>query len=60
MNAPKGFFASLVPVVVENLGVIFPEIKKDPAYVMEVLLSEEQQFRRTLVRLMADVDRHLG
>eukprot|EP00045_Choanoeca_perplexa_P011911 m.127903 g.127903 ORF g.127903 m.127903 type:complete len:994 (+) comp15809_c0_seq8:1339-4320(+) len=50
LNAPQGFFASLVPVVVEVLGDAFPEIKKDPAYVQEVLLSEEQQFRRTLNR----------
>lgn len=49
LKAPEGFFSSLVPIVVDLLGDAFPEIRKDPAYVMEVLSSEEKQFRRTLV-----------
>eukprot|EP00049_Salpingoeca_infusionum_P002328 m.55710 g.55710 ORF g.55710 m.55710 type:complete len:978 (+) comp11511_c0_seq1:321-3254(+) len=50
LNAPEGFFASLVPVVVDLLGDSFPELKKDPAYVQELLIDEERLFRRTLAR----------
>ncbi|KAL3187427.1 hypothetical protein MRX96_025494 [Rhipicephalus microplus] len=48
MNAAPGKFASLVPVVVEILGDAFPELKKDPEGVMDIINEEESQFLKTL------------
>lgn len=48
LNAPSGFLAQLVPVVVSMLGEAFPELKAKQAEVTEVILDEEQSFGRTL------------
>ena len=45
-----GFFARLVPVVVENFGDAFPELRANPARVAEVLREEEDSFGKTLDR----------
>lgn len=50
MAAKPGMFASLVPVVVETLGDVFPELKKDPEAVMDLINEEEAQFLKTLSR----------
>ncbi|XP_018495959.1 alanine--tRNA ligase, cytoplasmic [Galendromus occidentalis] len=50
MNAKPGMFAGLVPVVVGLLGDAFPELKKDPDTVMEIINEEETQFLKTLSR----------
>lgn len=43
-----GFFSSLVDVVVQQLGDHFPELKKDPEHVKNIILDEEKKFLRTL------------
>lgn len=50
LNAKPGFFASLVPTVVELLGDTFPELKKDPETTQEIINDEEAQFLKTLSR----------
>jgi alanyl-tRNA synthetase len=50
LGAKSGFFAQLVPVVVERFGGAFPELRKDPARVAAVILEEEESFGRTLDR----------
>jgi alanyl-tRNA synthetase len=50
LNARAGFFAQLVPVVVERFGDAFPELRKDPARVAAVIRDEEDSFSRTLDR----------
>ncbi|KAL3280531.1 hypothetical protein HHI36_003763 [Cryptolaemus montrouzieri] len=50
LNAKPGFFATLVHTVVEILGDIFPELKKDPQSVIDVINEEEEQFLKTLSR----------
>uniref|UniRef100_A0A915LZP4 alanine--tRNA ligase n=1 Tax=Meloidogyne javanica TaxID=6303 RepID=A0A915LZP4_MELJA len=45
LNAKPGFFASLVPV-----GKTFPELKKDPSSITELINEEEAQFLKTLRR----------
>ncbi|GMR53826.1 hypothetical protein PMAYCL1PPCAC_24021, partial [Pristionchus mayeri] len=50
LGAKPGFFASLVPVVVELLGGVFPELKKDPETVQDIINDEETQFLKTLNR----------
>uniref|UniRef100_A0AC34GRB4 Alanine--tRNA ligase n=1 Tax=Panagrolaimus sp. ES5 TaxID=591445 RepID=A0AC34GRB4_9BILA len=48
LNGKPGFFASLVPVVVQVLGDTFPEIKKDPKTTQDIINKEEAQFLKTL------------
>ncbi|MBL8885886.1 MAG: alanine--tRNA ligase [Phycisphaerales bacterium] len=50
LGAKGGFFAGLVPVVVEHMGEAFPELKKDPAKVEAIIRDEEESFGRTLDR----------
>ncbi|MEI7657898.1 MAG: alanine--tRNA ligase [Phycisphaerae bacterium] len=50
LGARSGFFAQLVPVVVERFGGAFPELRKDPAKVAAIILEEEESFGRTLDR----------
>lgn len=44
------FLYTLVPVVVETMGEMFPELKKNPAHVVELIKDEELSFGRTLDR----------
>jgi len=43
-----GFFSNLVDIVVQQLGDHFPELKKDPEHVKNIILEEEKKFLRTL------------
>ncbi|KAJ6558616.1 tRNA synthetases class II (A)-domain-containing protein [Mycena vulgaris] len=44
------FFSSLMPVLVDNMGEIFPEITKKVDEIKEILDEEEESFSRTLDR----------
>ncbi|OCF54527.1 alanine-tRNA ligase [Kwoniella mangroviensis CBS 10435] len=44
------FFSSLVPVVVDSLSGIFPEVTKKIPELVEILNEEEASFARTLTR----------
>lgn len=50
LNAKPHFLADLVDVVVDLLGDAFPEVRKDPQFVKEVINEEEGQFLKTLTR----------
>ncbi|VAX40930.1 Alanyl-tRNA synthetase, partial [hydrothermal vent metagenome] len=50
LNAQTGFFSELVPVVVETMGEAFPELRKNPEQVIEIIKEEEESFGRTLDR----------
>ncbi|KAK9872313.1 hypothetical protein WA026_017121 [Henosepilachna vigintioctopunctata] len=50
LNAKPGFFASLVHIVIETLGDVFPEVKKDPQSIIDIINEEEEQFLKTLSR----------
>lgn len=50
LNAKPNFLANLVDVVIELLGEAFPEVRKDPQFVKDVINEEEAQFLRTLTR----------
>lgn len=50
LGARTGFFAQLVPTVVERFGNSFPELRKDPARVAAIILEEEESFGKTLDR----------
>ncbi|KAJ7287695.1 tRNA synthetases class II (A)-domain-containing protein [Mycena rebaudengoi] len=44
------FFSSLMPVLVESMGDVFPEITKKTDEIKEILDEEEESFSRTLDR----------
>ncbi|HET6248185.1 MAG TPA: alanine--tRNA ligase [Tepidisphaeraceae bacterium] len=48
LNEP--FLFKLVPVVVESMGKMFPELKTNPGRVIELVKDEEVSFGRTLGR----------
>lgn len=50
LNAKPHFLADLVNVVIELLGDAFPEVRKDPDFIKEVINEEESQFLKTLTR----------
>jgi len=50
LKGKPGIFAQLVHVVVDLLGETFPEVKKDPQSVIDVINEEEAQFLKTLNR----------
>jgi len=52
LDAPPGFFSTLVPSVVQTLGSGFPEIAEAAEQVQRVLRSEEAAFDRTVERGM--------
>jgi alanyl-tRNA synthetase len=47
------FLYKLVPVVVDTMGHMFPELKKNPAHVVEIIKEEEISFGKTLDRGIA-------
>ncbi|CAL8070160.1 unnamed protein product [Orchesella dallaii] len=50
LGGKPGTFANLVEVVVQILGDTFPEVRKDPQSIMDVINEEEAQFLKTLNR----------
>ncbi|XP_012272687.1 alanine--tRNA ligase, cytoplasmic [Orussus abietinus] len=50
LNAKPGFFGSLIHVVVDLLGDVFPELRKDPQSIVDIINEEEIQFLKTLSR----------
>jgi alanyl-tRNA synthetase len=56
LGAKTGFFAQLVPVVVDHMGDAFPELKKNPQRVIDILRDEEESFARTLDRGIVHFD----
>ncbi len=46
----NGFFAGLVPTVVEKLGPVFPELETQKDVIQRIIQSEEDSFGRTLDR----------
>ena len=50
LNAQEGFFAALLPTVIESLGEAFPELKENPDRVQAIIADEEESFGKTLDR----------
>ncbi|MDQ8183998.1 alanine--tRNA ligase [Pelagicoccus sp. SDUM812002] len=50
LGLEQGFFAKLVPVVVNQLGHVFPELKQQEEIIQKIIKSEEDAFGRTLDR----------
>jgi len=50
LQASPGFFATLVPVVVETFGEAYPELKEKQSVIQEIIEEEEQAFSKMLDR----------
>ena len=50
LKAPSGFFASLIPVVVETFGPSYPELIAAQDRIIEIIQEEEQSFSTMLDR----------
>ena len=50
LGLKNGFFADLVPNVVDQLGHVFPELEKQKNIIQKIIKSEEDSFGRTLDR----------
>ncbi|HEY5079094.1 MAG TPA: alanine--tRNA ligase [Opitutaceae bacterium] len=50
LGLAPGFFEQLVPAVLESLGDVFPELRRQEPTLRRVVRSEEESFGRTLER----------
>ncbi|KRT80774.1 tRNA synthetase [Oryctes borbonicus] len=60
LHANPRFFASLVYTVVDILGDTFPEVRKDPQGIVDIINEEEEQFLKTLSRGRNLLNRTIG
>lgn len=52
LGAKPGFFAELVPYLVKEMGVFYPELGRKAALITEVITEEERAFTSLLVSLL--------
>ena len=50
LGLTEPFLHTLVPVIVDTMGDAFPELRKNPSHVVELVRDEEVSFGRTLDR----------
>ncbi|GJQ69695.1 hypothetical protein Trydic_g22267 [Trypoxylus dichotomus] len=60
LHANPRFFATLVYTVVDILGDTFPEVRKDPQGIVDIINEEEEQFLKTLSRGRNLLNRTIG
>ena len=48
LNTHEPFLYKLVPTVVDTMGDAFPELRKNPQHVIDLIREEEESFQRTL------------
>jgi alanyl-tRNA synthetase len=63
LGAKSGFFNRLVPVVVSEMSVAFPELAKNPGKVTDIIREEEESFGKTLdrgIKIFGDMTADLG
>jgi len=60
LGATEPFFAALVPVLVEQMGDAYPDLKANQSAIEAALRGEEDQFARTLDNGMAILDEALS
>lgn len=60
LGASEPFFASLVPVLVEQMGDAYPDLKANQDAIAAAIAAEEEQFARTLDNGLAILDEALS
>lgn len=48
LGAELGFFATLVPTLVDLMGDTFPELKEKQEYITQIIRGEEEDFSKTI------------
>lgn len=57
LNLPDSFFEKLIDVVINKMGKVFPELKKNHELIHKVIRAEEQSFEKTLDRGLQLLDK---
>ncbi|MGH1439777.1 MAG: alanine--tRNA ligase [Cellvibrionaceae bacterium] len=60
LGQKAAFFHQLVPALVKEMGDAYPELTKHQDQIAKVLLSEEQQFEKTLEKGLGVLDKELS
>ncbi|WP_299978890.1 alanine--tRNA ligase [uncultured Pseudoteredinibacter sp.] len=60
LGQKDAFFHSLVQALVDQMGEAYPELKQQQAQIEKILLTEEQQFEKTLDKGMAVLESELA
>jgi alanyl-tRNA synthetase len=60
LGANSAFFAELLPVLVQEMGDAYPDLRTQQTSIAAALLAEEEQFARTLDNGMAILDEALA
>ncbi|NHO89027.1 alanine--tRNA ligase [Pseudoteredinibacter isoporae] len=60
LGQKQAFFHTLVQALVDQMGEAYPELKQQQAQIEKVLLTEEQQFEKTLDKGMAVLESELA
>src|SRR6056300_202965 len=60
LGATSAFFAELLPVLVQEMGDAYPDLRTQQTSIAAALLAEEEQFARTLDNGMAILDEALA
>jgi len=60
LGATSAFFAELLPVLVQEMGDAYPDLRTQETSIAAALLAEEEQFARTLDNGMAILDEALA
>jgi alanyl-tRNA synthetase len=53
------FIHKLVPVVIDTMGHVYPELKEKPKFVARVIEADEEQFHRTMDKGMKMIEEEL-
>ena len=60
LGMPEGFTCEIAKVVVKQYEDVYPELKRNEAFVIEQLGLEEERFQRTLKQGMREFEKVLG
>lgn len=60
LGATQPFFASLLPVLVAEMGAAYPDLQANESVIIKALRAEEEQFARTLDNGMAILEEALA
>lgn len=59
LGTKEAVMHKLVPILVEQMGVAYPELKKEQNFITQNIKEEEERFRQTIERGMAILDEEI-
>ncbi|CAN1122855.1 Alanine--tRNA ligase [Linum perenne] len=57
LNAQQGFLNGLVKIVVQEMGDVFPELRRNEEHIREIITAEETSFGKILLRVLMNFQR---